>query len=317
MKIVMLDPIAVSEEVLEGYSNKLEEMGHEFISYNDRVEDDDLLIERGKDADILIITNLHLSARVINVCTNLKMISVAFTGIDHIDMDTCREREITVCNSSGYANQAVAELVFGLLITIMRNIIPCDQATRDAKTRAGLVGNEIAGKKFAVVGTGAIGMRVVEIAKAFGCELLANDFNENERAVELGVKYVDLPTLMRESDIVSLHVPLMEATKHLINKDMIELMKENAVLINCARGPVLESKALADALNEERIAGAGIDVFEIEPPIPKDHPLLNSKNTVLAPHVAFASDESFVKRADIVFNNISKWLEGNPQNVMK
>ncbi|MFW6030331.1 MAG: 2-hydroxyacid dehydrogenase [Halanaerobiales bacterium] len=317
MKIVMLEPISVSNQVLKKYGEKFEKMGHEFITYDDRVEDDDILIERAKDAEVLIITNLPLSAKVINSCTKLKMISVAFTGIDHIAMDVCRKTDITICNSSGYANQAVAELVFGFLINIMRNMLPCDQVTREGKTRAGLVGNEIAGKKFGVVGTGAIGMRVIEIAKAFGCEILANDINENEKALELGVKYLDIDSLMSESDVITLHVPLMDSTRNLIDQEKINLMKENAIIINCARGPVVDSEALADALNKGKIAGAGIDVFEMEPPIPANHPLLNSKSTLLTPHVAFASEESFVKRADIVFNNIEKWLEGNPQNVME
>ncbi|MFP4017429.1 MAG: 2-hydroxyacid dehydrogenase [Halanaerobiales bacterium] len=317
MKIVMLESISISEKELEKYRKNLEEAGHELIAYQDRVEDDDILIERAKDADIIVITNLALSANVIKSCKNLKMISVAFTGIDHIDMDACREKNITVCNSSGYANQAVAELVFGLTILIMRNIISCDKATRDGKTRAGLVGNEIAGKTFGIVGPGSIGLKVAEIAKAFGCSLLAFGTREREEALKLGVKYVSLEELMKESDIISLHVPLVESTINLINKEKLSLMKSSAILINAARGAVVNSEALAKALNNDEIAGAGIDVFEMEPPIPAEHPLLNAKNVVLAPHVAFATDESFIKRAAIVFENIEKYLAGNPQNVMK
>ncbi|MFW6309175.1 MAG: 2-hydroxyacid dehydrogenase [bacterium] len=316
MKVVMLEPIAVSDEVLNSYARKLKGLGHEFISYENRVEADDVLIERVEGADIIIITNLPLSAKVINSCSNLKMISVAFTGIDHIDMEACKENKITVSNSCGYANQAVAELVFGMLINIMRNIVDCDRVTREGKTREGVIGNEIAGKKFGIVGTGAIGLRVAEMAKASGCELIGNDIKQNQKALDLGLKYVELEQLMADSDIVSLHVPLMESTIKLINKEKINLMKENAVLINCARGPIVDSEALAQALNQGKIAGAGIDVFEMEPPIPQEHPLLNARNVLLTPHVAFASDESFIKRAKIVFNNIFKWLEGSPQNVM-
>lgn len=316
MKIVMLESISIPDEQLEKYQKMLSNLGHELVVYKDRVEEDDVLIKRGKDADILIITNLPLSANVINACPILKMISVAFTGIDHIAMETCKERDIVVCNSSGYANQAVAELVFGLVIAIYRNIIPCDKATRNSETRAGLIGNEISGKAFGIVGVGNIGIKVAEIAKAFGCKLMAYDVNESQEALDLGVKYVELDELMSKSDIISLHVPLLESTRNLVDKEKIALMKSSAILINAARGPVVNSQALANALNNEEIAGAGIDVFEMEPPIPGDHPLLNSKNTILTPHVAFASDESFLKRADIVFNNITKWLNGNPQNVM-
>ncbi|MEJ6949466.1 2-hydroxyacid dehydrogenase [Natronospora cellulosivora (SeqCode)] len=316
MKIVMLESISITEKELEKYREDLEKAGHELIAYQDRVEDDDVLIERAKEADILIITNLPLSANVINSCPNLKMISVAFTGIDHIDMDACKENNITVSNSSGYANQAVAELVFGLAISIMRNIIPCDKATRDGKTRTGLVGNEISGKTFGIVGPGSIGQKVAEIAKAFGCKLLAYGTSQREEVIKLGAEYVSLEELMEKSDIVSLHVPLLESTRNLIDKEKLALMKSNGILINAARGPVVDSQALANALNNEEIAGAGIDVFEMEPPIPGDHPLLNAKNVVLAPHVAFATDESFIKRAVIVFENIDKYLAGDPQNVM-
>ena len=297
-------------------SKKLSQAGHELIVYQDRVEDDETIIERAKEADILIITNLPLSAKVINACTNLKMISVAFTGIDHIDIQACRENDIIVSNSSGYANQAVAELVFGLIISIFRNIIPADQATRTGQTRAGLVGNEISGKTMGIVGPGSIGQKVAEIAKAFGCKLLAYGTHKRDEVLNLGAEYVSLEELMQQSDIVSLHVPLNESTKNLIDKEELSLMKSSSILINAARGPVVNSQALADALNNEQIAAAGLDVFDSEPPISGDDPLINAKNTILTPHVAFATEESFLKRADIVFDNIEKYLEGNPQNVM-
>jgi D-3-phosphoglycerate dehydrogenase len=253
---------------------------------------------------------------VINSCPNLKFISVAFTGVDHLDLQACRDNGIVVSNSSGYSDQSVAELVFGLIINLIRNIKAGDRATREQKTRDGLIGNEISNKKFGIVGTGNIGIQVAKIAKAFGCELLGNDLKEKEEAKILGIEYMDLNELMKKSDIVSIHVPLMDSTTNLIAEKEIKLMKENAILINCARGPIVNSEALADALNNEKIAGAGIDVFEMEPPIPAEHPLLNAKNTILTPHVAFATKEAFIKRADIVFNNIFSWLDDNPQNVV-
>ncbi|MFP4016689.1 MAG: 2-hydroxyacid dehydrogenase [Halanaerobiales bacterium] len=316
MKIVMLESISISENELEKYRRNLEEAGHQLEVYSDRVEDDDILIERAGDADILIITNLPLSARVINACQNLKMISVAFTGVDHIDMEACSKNDVLVCNSSGYANQAVAELVFGMTISLLRKMNACDNVVRAGGTRAGLIGNEMAGKVFGIVGPGAIGLRVAEIAKVFGCKLLGYGTHQRDEALKLGIEYVSLEELMKESDIVSLHVPLKESTRKLINKEKIDLMKSTAILINTARGPVVDSQALADALNNGKIAGAGIDVFEMEPPIPEDHPLLNAKNTILAPHVAFATDEAFRKRAAIVFDNIKKYQAGNPQNVI-
>ncbi len=316
MKIVMLEPIGISETELEEFAQKFEAEGHEFVAYDNRVESDEEIIKRAKDANILILTNLPLSVKVIESCPELKMISVAFTGIDHLAIDACKKNQITVCNSSGYANQAVAELSFGLMISVMREMIACDQVTREGKTRAGLIGNEISGKTLGIIGAGAIGMEVAKLGKAFGCDLLAFNRSQDKRAKDLGMEYVDLDTLLKESDIVSLHLPLTEQTEGLIDEEKISLMKEDSILINVARGPIVDSEALASALEKGEIAGAGIDVFEMEPPIPNNHPLLNSPNTVVTPHVAFATEESFQKRAKIVFNNIEAWLAGEPQNLM-
>ena len=316
MKIVMIEPLNISMMKIEEYRQRFEAEGHQLTAYSTRAESDEEMIKRAENADILIIANQPLSAEVINSCSNLKMISVAFTGYDHIALEACQKHDILVANASGYANQAVAELVFGLTINLMRNIKESDQAVRASKTRAGLIGNELAGKNFGIVGFGSIGQKTARIAKAFGCNILADNHKKQIVGEELGVEYLDLEQLMQQSDIVSLHVPLKEATKNLIDAEKIALMKKSAVLINTARGPVVDSRALAAALNNDEIAGAGIDVFEMEPPIPEDHPLLNAKNTILTPHTAFAAEESFLKRAEIVFANIEKWLAGKPQNVV-
>jgi D-3-phosphoglycerate dehydrogenase len=231
-------------------------------------------------------------------------------------MDACRENDILVSNSSGYANQAVAELAFGLIIDLMRNIKDSDKAVRAGKTRNGLIGNELAGKNFGIIGFGSIGQKTAKIAAAFGCNILVDDHKEHKLGEELGVEYLPIDELMQKSDIVSLHVPLKDSTVDLIDEEEIALMKKEAILINTARGPVVNSEALAEALNNEKIAGAGIDVFEMEPPIPSDHPLLNAKNTILTPHTAFATEEAFIKRAEIVFANINAWLAEKPQNVV-
>ncbi|MFW6270542.1 MAG: 2-hydroxyacid dehydrogenase [Bacillota bacterium] len=316
MRIVMLEPIGISDKELNSYKKELESKGHDFIFYDNRVEKDDILIERIGEAEIIILTNLPLSARVLNSCSDLKLISVAFTGVDHIDKEACQKNGITVCNSSGYADEAVAELVFGLSISLMRNVIPCDQVVRKGKTRAGLIGNELAGKKLGIIGTGSIGSRVAEIGSVLGCELFGNDLEEKEELQELGLTYLELDELMSSCDIISLHVPLLESTKGMIDQEKINLMKKDAILINTARGPVVDSEALAAALQKGVIAGAGIDVFEMEPPIPEDHPLLNAPHTVVTPHVAFATEEAFSKRADIVFDNVFSWLEGKTKNKM-
>ena len=167
-----------------------------------------------------------------------------------------------------------------------------------------------------MVGTGAIGSKVANIAQAFGCQVVAYSRSKKPELEALGVSYLSLEELLRTSDIVSLHVPLNDQTKGLIGQKEIACMKETAILLNTARGGVVDSAALAAALNEDRIAGAGIDVFEMEPPVPADHPLLHSKHTVVTPHVAFASHEALFTRAQIVFTNILAWEDGRQQNVI-
>ena len=313
MKLVIIEPLGVDENLLMDIAQKAVGDSLEIVAYPTKVTDTETLIERGKDADIIMVANLPLNADVINGCKNLKLLAVAFTGIDHIAMDACKARGITVCNCAGYSTAAVADLVFGLLISLYRNIIPCNQVVREEGTKDGLVGFELEGKKFGVVGTGAIGTRVANIAKAFGCEVYA--YSRTKKDLD-GVTYVTLDELMSSCDVISLHVPLNDSTKGLINADNIAKMKESAVLINTARGPVVDSQALADALNEGKIAGAAVDVFENEPPVAKDHQLLQAKNLIATPHVAFATKEALIKRAIINFDNVKYWMEGNPINVM-
>lgn len=313
MKLVILEPLGVEKEKLLNMAESMLGDRVEITYYDNRVEDTETLIKRSKEAEIVVLSNFKYKKEVMEKCPNLKMICVAFTGVDHVDIDYCRERGITVCNCAGYSTSAVADLVFGMLINIYRNIDKCNKVTREGGTKNGLVGFELEGKKFGVVGTGAIGMRVANIAKAFGCEVYGYSRTVKEGN---GIKYVDLNTLLSTCDIVSLHVPLNDSTKGLINEENIKLMKKNAVLINTARGPVIDSKALSDALKNGTIAGAGVDVFEIEPPIPTDHVLFEAPNLIVTPHVAFATKESMVKRAEIVFENINKYMNGNHQNLI-
>lgn len=316
MKIVIIEPLGITPEKVNEAAKTVKQNGHEVIYYETRTEDPEELIQRGNDADIIIIANLPFRKNVIEHCKNLKLLSVAFTGVDHIDVDYCKQKGITVCNAAGYSTNAVAELAFGLAISVLRNITACDSAARVEGTKAGLVGSELFGKTFGVVGTGAIGTKVAAIAKAFGCNVIAYSRTEKESVKQMGVTYVSLQELLSQSDIISLHVPFNDATKGLIGKEQIALMKQTAILINTARGGVIDSQALADALNEQKIAGAGIDVFEMEPPVPKTHPLVNAKHTVLTPHVAFASHEALYARAIIVFDNIICWESGKAQNVI-
>lgn len=313
MKLVIIEPLGVADEKLLAMAKDMLPADLEIQYYNTRVTDTETLIERGKDADIIAVSNLPMNADVINGCKNLKMLSVAFTGVDHIAMDACKANGVLVSNCAGYSTVAVADLVFGMVIALYRNMVPCNEVVRKGGTKDGLVGFELEGKKFGIVGTGAIGLRVAEIAKAFGCEVYA--YSRTVKEIP-GIHYVDMNTLLSTCDIVSVHTPLNANTKGLIGKEQLAVMKPSAVLINTSRGPVVDSEALAEALNSGRLAGAGIDVFEMEPPVPENHPLLNAKNVLATPHVAFATKEALEKRAVIVFDNIDQWVKGAPQNVM-
>lgn len=277
---------------------------HDLIFYPDRKEDAATLVERSQGADIVVLSNIPYRKDVIEKCPALKKICVAFTGVDHIDLAYCAERGIEVKNCAGYSTVAVADLAFGLVLSLARNIPACDRACRDGKTKDGLVGFELAGKKFGIVGLGAIGSRVADIAHAFGCEVFAYTRTPKTHP---NVTLVDKETLFRTCDIVSLHTPLNDSTRGLVGEKELSWMKPTAYLINTARGGVVDTHALVEALRNHRIAGAGIDVFDMEPPIPADCQLNKLPNVVVTPHVAFATKQAFEKRAVIIADNLAGW----------
>lgn len=313
MKLVILEPLGIADEQLVSMAKEACGDKMEVVYYNTRREDTETLIERSKDADAVVLSNFQYRREVMEHCPNLKYICVAFTGYDHVDMEYCREKGIQVSNCAGYSTVAVADLVFGFIIDLYRKIVECNDAVRNGGTKAGLIGPELEGKKLGIIGAGAIGLRVARIAQAFGCEVYAYSRTKKDVA---GVEFVDLDTLLSECDIVSVHVPQTAETVGLIGENELAKMKPSAILINTARGPIVDSKALADALNSGKIAGAAVDVFEKEPPIPEDHPLLHAKNCIATPHVGFASNEAMYKRAVIVCDNIRAYLAGEPINLV-
>lgn len=315
MKISLLEPIGVSRETIDALAAPVREMGHTFTYYDTKTTDAEELKRRSEGCEVVMIANNPYPDEVVCAAESLKMLDVAFTGIDHVGLAACRERGVTVCNAANYSNQTVAELAIGLTIGLLRHMLPADRAVREGKTSAGLMGQEIAGRTVGIVGTGRIGMITAKLFQAFGAKVIAYSRTHRPEAEALGIRYVELDELMRESDIVSLHVPNNANTCGMIGRAQIDAMKPTALLINCARGPIVDAAALADALNEGRIAGAGIDVFDCEPPIPADNPLVNAKNALLTPHVAFLSEESMQRRAEIVFQNLIAYLKGQPQNV--
>ncbi len=315
MKIVILESLSINNEELDKVIKPLVDSGHELVVYNDKVDDEELKL-RVKDADVLVIANMPLSGEVIEAAEKLKYIAVAFTGVDHVDLNKCKEKAIKVSNAAGYSNNSVAELAFGLMISLLRNIVILDDVVREGGTKEGYGQFDLKGKTLGVLGTGEIGSVVAEIGLAFGCKVIAYNRSENSSLVDKGVKYHSLEEVLKNSDIVTIHMPLTNETKNLINKEKLELMKDTAFLINAARGPIVDNNALAKALEDGVIAGAGIDVFDMEPPIPLDYPLLEAPNTILIPHIGFATEEAMVRRAEITIRNIIKWEEGKQENII-
>ena len=311
MNISLIDPLEVKESYIIEQKEKLEKLGHNFTYYKESAKDDDEKIARLKDADIAIITNKPVSRKVIEN-TSLKLIDVAFAGVDHVDLEACRENNIKVLNASGYSDDSVAELVLGLTIGVLRKFDKNNENIFEGKSNP-LLGSLIKGKTFGVIGTGHIGKKLIELLKVFGCKIIAFSRTEKDDIKALGVEYVDLKTLLREADIVSLHIPNNKETKHFLGKEELDLMKEGAVLINCARGAVVDNDYLAKLLNEDKLR-AGIDVFDMEPPLPEDYPLRNAKNVILTNHVAFYTEEAMQIRASIVFDNLYSYLKGELKN---
>lgn len=314
MKVVILQPLVIDKSQLDVFIKSLSDNGHEISAYDSLPKDKNEAIERVKNAEILMLVNYPFDKESIKSCPNLKMISVTFTGFDHVDTEECKKRGIVVCNAAGYATNSVAELTFGMIISLLRNIPKCNEVVRIGGTRQGLIGNDLSGKTLGIIGTGTIGLRVAEIGNVFGCRLLGYSHSERNEAKKLGLRYVDLKTILRESDIITIHSPLNNETKDLLSWEEFKLMKPTALVIQTSRGGTINEEAFADALNTKKIAGGGIDVFVQEPPVSLDNPLFKTSNSVMSPHIAFATKEALIRRAEIAFNNVIDFFNGNIRN---
>lgn len=317
MKIALLEPLGVPQETVDALAAPLVEAGHSFVSYPDRTCDPAELLRRSAGADIVMIANTPYPAQVIEGVLELKLVDVAFTGVDQVDLACCRDRGVTVCNCAGYSDASVAELAVALAIDCLRRLTECQEAVRHGGTSAGLMGEELSGKTVGIIGTGRIGARAARLFSAFGCDVLGYARHPNPACAEDGVVYRGLDALLAESDVISVHLPLTEATRGFIDAEKIAAMKPGAVLVNCARGPVVDNNALAAALEEGRLGAAGIDVFDMEPPLPADYPLLSAPRTVLTPHVGFYTKEAMERRSRTCFANVRAFCEGNPVNVVE
>jgi D-3-phosphoglycerate dehydrogenase len=294
MKIVILEPIGISLEVCQKQLP-----GHEVTEVDSRKWTDEQVIEAAKDAEIIVISNRSLSAKILESLPLLKFISVAFTGIDQIDATSVRERKITVKNAAGYAKTAVAELVIGFMISLARNIVPNANSMSDGAVTN--TGTELKGKILGIVGLGAIGNEVARLASAFGMQVLSHNRGSG----------TPLDEIFTQSDYVTIHVPLVEETRGLVNLQRLKQMKRTAFMINTARGPIIDRDALLEALEHGIIAGAAIDVFDVEPPLPANYPLLNAPNLIATPHIGFNTREAVDEKGMIALQNILDFLKQN------
>ena len=299
MKIVFLEPLGLTVEAVEKACDKLKKSGHEVVVYPDRKPE--LNIERASDADVVVESNMPLRKDFFDACPKLKMLSIAFTGLDHVDMAECERRGIVVKNAAGYSTEAVAEETICMMIGLYRHVIENDKITRSCKGPSIAPGREIAGKTVGIIGMGAIGQRTAALAQAFGCKVIA--WNRSPKQVQ-GVTFVDKETLLKEADIVALHIALNNETRNFLTAKDFAIMKPSAIIVNAARGPVVNTADLAEALKNGVIAGAALDVYDGEPPLSNDNPLLTAPNTMLLPHIGFATKEAFEARLQIVINNI-------------
>ena len=311
MKIVVVDRVYLEEQ----HVKKLRSVADAKI-FEDIPKTPNELKERIKEADIVIVGWSHLTEDILNSAEKLKMVSIWATTCHYADLEAASKRGIAVAHVPGYATESVAEHVLALLLAAARKLLLADAHVRRGEFDwRPFRGWELAGKTIGIIGTGAIGCRVAEIGKAFRMRILAFDKYPNfKKAEEIGMKYVALKMLLKESDVMTLHVPLTHETEGLIGKKEIEVMKNGCVLINTSQGKVIDEKALIAALKSRKLSYAGLDVFEQEPP-PKANPLFKLDNTVLSPHIGFHTVEAAKKCTDICIDNVMKFLEGRPQNL--
>lgn len=314
MKIVIAEPIGLSEKMLNEYKRVFSENGNEFVHFTSVPESENECLKRCSDADIIVISTYKLPVEILSKLENLKMISVAFTGYDHVDTNYCKLKGISVSNAAGYSTESVAEQSVLMILSLLRNAREMENNCRDLKGRNGFLGRELNGLKVGIIGFGLIGQRTAALLEAFSCEILVAERSSISSSCKY--KILSMNTLLAEADVLSLHIPMSSENENFINAEALSKMKNTSFLINTARGGVVDSKALADALNNDKLAGAAIDIFEMEPPLPAEHPLLSAKNSMLMPHTAYATAEAIEKRAVLVLKNIVSWLDGKGGNVI-
>jgi glycerate dehydrogenase len=312
-KIVFLDRSTVRAEF------KKPAFAHEWTDY--AMTQPDEVVERLSDATIAITNKVALREATLEKLPKLKMIVVAATGTDCVDSEYCRENNIVVSNVRNYSVHSVPEEVFSLILALKRNLIAYhEDVQRGAWQKSEIFTildhpiRELHGSTLGIIGYGSLGAAVEKIALAFGMKTL---ISEHKNSSDLRDGRTAFETVLRDSDVVTLHCPLTDKTRNLIGEKELEMMKKSALLINCGRGGLVDEKALAEALQKGEIGGAGFDVLTVEPP--RDgNPLLDIKlpNLIVMPHIAWASEEAMQTLADVLIDNLEAFVKGKPQNVV-
>lgn len=319
MKIVVLDGYTENPGDLSW--GRLEELG-EFIVYDrSSLTDEDEAIARIGEAEIVITNKTPITKRVLDSCPSIRYIGVLATGYNVVDYVYAAKKGIPVTNVPGYGTDTVAQFTFALLLEICHHVAHHSEAVHAGRWEQSpdfcfcdYPQIELAGKTIGIIGFGRIGQKVGTIAKAFGMKVLAYSPHEYESGKAIGT-YVNLDTLLAESDVISLHCPLFPETEGIINQATIAKMKDGVILLNNGRGPLVVEQDLADALNSGKIQAAAVDVVSAEP-IKGDNPLLTAKNCFITPHIAWATKEARQRIMDCAVNNVKAFLSGAPENVV-
>ena len=288
-------------------------LAHDVIWYFDRPNDETSTIERLSEADCIINirSSVKFTRNVLANCNRLRILSVWGTGVDHVDLLAAEEYGITVSNTPAYGAPYVSEHALTLALAVSRQIVESDRHIRQGGWTRGFI-NELYGKTLGVIGTGAIGQRMIQLGKGIGMNVIAWTINpDNNRAKEYGTEFVELNDLMARSDVISIHLALSNKTEKLIGENEIGLMKETAILVNTARGPIVDEKALLSALRSRQIAGAGLDSFNIEP-LPSGHPFTELENVILSPHAGGMAYNGTMRGLEMSVENLESFAKGNP-----
>lgn len=315
MKIVLLEAGAVSagDVSFEGLYSLGEVVEYDFTS-------NDQIVERIGDAEAVLCNKTLLTGDVLRACPNLKYIGECATGYNNIDIKTAKELGITVCNVPSYSTEAVAQQVFSFILHFASKTSQYNDLVHNGgwiKSRSFSCFNypiaELFGMTLGIIGYGSIGKAVAKIAKAFGMNVVVNTRTAKQ---DSSVKFEGIEELFATSDFISVHCPLTEITNGLVNKNLLEKCKKTAILINTSRGPVINEEDLAFALNNDIIAGAGLDVL-CQEPMKADNVLLNAKNCIMTPHIAWAPVKTRIRLMDAVEENLKAFIDGNPINTVE